>query len=85
MLSKVESVNTSAASAKFTLYTPREKCYNDLDPLYLVSFWYFLDLLELESSSTKKHGQWSSKNKKGTFPVLILATRRHTTESVGMV
>ncbi len=34
-------------------------------------------------SSAKKHGQWSSKNKKGTRPVLILATHRHTTESVG--
>ena len=35
-----------------------------------------------ESSSAKKHGQWSSKNKKWTHPVLILATCRYTTESV---
>ncbi len=35
-----------------------------------------------EDSSAKKHGQWSSKNKKGTRPVLILATHHHTTESV---
>ncbi len=35
-----------------------------------------------EDSSAKKHDQWSSKNKKGTCPVLILATDRHTTESV---
>ena len=30
----------------------------------------------------EEHGQWSSKNKKGTRPLLILATRCHTTESV---
>ena len=27
------------------------------------------------------HGQWSSRNKKGTRPVLILATWHHTAES----
>ena len=35
-----------------------------------------------ESTSAKKHGQWSSRNKKGTCPVLILATWSHTPESV---
>ncbi len=36
----------------------------------------------LTQPPSKKHGQWLSKNKKGTRPVLILATWRHTTESV---
>ena len=35
-----------------------------------------------ESSSARKHVQWSSKNKKRTCPVLILATWCHTNESV---
>ncbi len=34
-----------------------------------------------EDSFAKKRDQWSSKNKKGTRPVLILATQHHTTES----
>ena len=35
-----------------------------------------------ESSPAKKHCQWSTKNKKGTRHVLILAIPRNTTKSV---
>ncbi len=38
-----------------------------------------------ESSSAKKHDQWSSKNKKGTRHVCILAIPCNTTESVYVI
>ncbi len=57
-------------------------------PFYTLKFFVFQSHLNFpnrqENSSTKKHGQWSSKNKKGTRPVLKPATGRHTTESAGI-
>ena len=36
-------------------------------------------------TENSQYSQWSSTNKKGTCPALILATWHHTTESVGFV
>ncbi len=66
------------AESSCILHTQKKNKWHQNGTILSSVKWYIF----VEKGTAKKHGQWSSKIKKGTCPVLVLATWHHTTESV---